>query len=85
MVSRYPGIKRLELARLDDGGLLGVVDLAGVGAGGLDRLHDVQGLLVGNLAEHDVLAIEPRGDDGGDEELGTVARRRQRLSVYLPL
>jgi hypothetical protein len=32
------------------------------------------GLDIGDLTEDDVLAIEPRGDDGGDEELGAVAR-----------
>jgi hypothetical protein len=63
----------LQLARLDDGWLLGVVDLAGAGAGGLDGADDVHGLVVSNLAEDDVLAVQPAGDDGGDEELGAVA------------
>jgi len=31
---------------------------------------------VGDLAEDDVLAIEPAGLDGGDEELGAVADER---------
>ena len=65
--------RALQLARLDNGGLLVVVDLAGAGAGGLEGLDNVQGLLVGDLAEDDVLAIEPAGDDGGDEELRAVA------------
>lgn len=39
----------------------------------LDFLDDLQGLLVSNLAEDDVLAVQPRGDDGGDEELRAVA------------
>jgi len=30
-------------------------------------------LLISDLAEDDVLAIEPAGDYGGDEELGAVA------------
>jgi hypothetical protein len=63
----------LQLARLDNGGLLVVVDLSGAGAGGLEGLDDVERLLVGDLAEDDVLAIEPAGHDGGDEELGAVA------------
>jgi hypothetical protein len=29
-------------------------------------------LSLGDLTEDNVLAIEPRGDDGGDEELGSV-------------
>jgi len=63
----------LQLARLDDGWLLGVVDLAGAGAGGLNGADDVHGLVVSDLAEDDVLAVQPAGDDGGDEELGAVA------------
>lgn len=63
----------LQLARLDNGGLLVVVDLSGAGAGSLEGLDNVQGLLVSDLAEDDVLAIEPAGDDGGNEELGAVA------------
>lgn len=55
-----------------DGGRLAVLDLAGVAASGLDRLDNPEGLLVSNLTEDDVLAIEPRGDDGSDEELGAV-------------
>jgi len=39
----------------------------------LDLLDDVESL--NNLSENDVLAIEPRGDDGGDEELGSVGVR----------
>lgn len=51
------------------------LDLEGTagGAASLDGLDDVDGLLVSNLAEDDVAAVEPRGDDGGDEELGAVA------------
>lgn len=39
----------------------------------LDFLDDLKGRLVSNLAEDDVLAVQPRGDDGGDEELRSVA------------
>jgi len=51
---------------------LAVLDLASVAAGSLDRLDNPHGLLISNLAKDDVLAIEPGGDDGGDEELGAV-------------
>lgn len=63
----------LQLAGLDNGWLLGEVNLAGAGASGLKSLDNVHGLLISNLAEDDVLAIQPGGDDGGDEELGAVA------------
>ncbi len=66
-------MSRLELAAVDNGGLLGVVDGAGSGASSLESLDDLHRLLVRNLAEDDVAAVEPRGLDGGDEELGAVA------------
>ena len=47
--------------------------LAGLTAQGLDLLDDLEGVGVSNLAEDDVLAVQPRGDDGGDEELRSVA------------
>ena len=50
--------------------------LAALGAQLLDRLDDVHAL--GDLAEHDVLAVQPRGDHGGDEELG--CRRHEETS-----
>jgi hypothetical protein len=59
----------LQLARLLDGDGLG--GLSGLGADLLDGLDDVETL--DNLAEDNVLAIEPRGLDGADEELGAVA------------
>ena len=69
---------RLLLARANDGRLVrcageqGLTTLLASGLNGTHNLHrlDVTGL---NLAEDDVLSIEPRGDDGGDEELGAVA------------
>lgn len=39
----------------------------------LDFMDDLQGLVVSNLAEDDVLAVQPRGGDSGDEELRSVA------------
>ena len=47
--------------------------LAAAGAESLDSLDVLHALIVRNLAEDDVLAIEPASDNGGDEELGTVA------------
>lgn len=64
----------LQLARLDNGGLLVVVDLSGAGAGSLEGLDNVEGLLISDLTEDDVLAVQPAGNDGGDEELGAVAK-----------
>jgi len=56
-----------------DGGLELVLDLAGTRSGTFEILDDLHAGVIGNLAEDDVLAIEPRSNDGGDEELGTVA------------
>lgn len=66
----------LSDARLDDGG--GVVlalDGAGRGTASLNRLDDAHrgGIAVRDTAKDDVTAVEPRGHDGGDEELGAVA------------
>lgn len=63
----------LLAAAVDDGGLDGGDDSSGVVAGLLERENDLEGLLVSDLAEDDVLAIEPAGHDGGDEELRAVA------------
>lgn len=63
----------LGLARVDDGRLLGVLDLARGRTGGLKRANNLLGRLVGDTAEDDVAAIEPLSLDGGDEELRAVA------------
>lgn len=63
----------LQLTTVDDRGLDGGADSTRAAAEGLELLDDLHGRLVSNLAEDDVLAIEPRGDNGGDEELGAVA------------
>ena len=73
MRSLCPSEHHLQDTRSDDGRLLVVLDFAATAAGGLKSLDNVQRLFVSNLAEDDVLAIEPAGDDGGDEELGAVA------------
>lgn len=85
---------RLKDTRLNNRWLLAVVDLAGTGASGLESFNDVQGLLVSDLAEDDVLAIKPAGDDGSNKELGAVAvtmlarlkmmSMRQRAHVFGP-
>lgn len=66
----------LVATAVDDGRLDAAAEGAGGGAERLDLLDDVHGLGVSDLAEDDVLAIEPRGDNGSDEELGAVAGRK---------
>lgn len=63
----------LGLAGVDDSGLLAELDLARGGTGGLESADNLLGLLVGDLAEDDVAAIEPLSLDSGDEELRAVA------------
>lgn len=58
----------LQLTAVSDDNLLG--GLATVRADGLNSLNDVHTL--NNLAEDDVLAIEPSSLHGGDEELRAV-------------
>lgn len=61
-------INPLELTRLVNGDLLS--GLARVGTKSLNGLDNIEAL--GDLTEDNVLTIEPRSDNGGDEELGTV-------------
>jgi hypothetical protein len=65
----------LKLARFSDGRGVLVLDSTSVASAGLDGTDDAHRLDIGlwDLAEDDVLAIEPRGDNCGDEELGAVA------------
>lgn len=58
---------------IDNGRLEVELDLTGARASGLEFLDDLHALGIGDLTKDDVLAIQPRGDDGGDEELGSVA------------
>tara|TARA_R110002060_G_scaffold2326_16_gene4001 strand:- start:756 stop:1001 length:246 start_codon:yes stop_codon:yes gene_type:complete len=74
---RYYRKANLQDTRLDDGWLLVVVDLSAAGSGSLESLDDSQGLLISDLTEDNVLAIEPAGDNGGNEELGAVAIETQ--------
>jgi hypothetical protein len=59
-------------ASIDDGRLEVELDLTCTAAGGLKLLDDLHAGIICDLAEDDMLAIEPGGDDGGDEELGAV-------------
>lgn len=65
----------LQDTRLDNGWLLAVVDLSTAGSGSFEGLDNVHRILVSDLTEDDVLAIEPAGDHGSDEELGAVAKQ----------
>jgi len=63
-----------------------LLGLATVGTKRLDLSDEVE--TFGDLSKHDVLAVEPAGDDGGDEELGAVGvgagvghRQEPRLGV----
>jgi hypothetical protein len=66
-------LTNLQDARLDNGGFLVILDLATAAASSLKSPDNIHGLLVSNLAEDDVLAIEPAGYHSGNEELRAVA------------
>jgi hypothetical protein len=72
MQSMWPYYSSLQDTRVDNGGAGLILDLAVVTASGLKGRDKVQGVSV-NLAENDVAAVQPRGDDSGDEKLGAVA------------
>ena len=61
-------------AAVDDG-RVGLAGGPALRAARLDGAHDAVRVHVAirHLAEDDVLAVEPAGDHGGDEELGAVA------------
>jgi len=66
---------RLELASGGNGGgSTTATDGTGGGTASLDGLDDGHGgdVTVGDLTEDDVTAVEPAGDDSGDEELRAV-------------
>ena len=62
-----------QLTGLGDGGILGVADLARLAARSLDGLDDPHRLVIRDFAKDDVLAVQPGGNNGGDEELRSVA------------
>lgn len=76
----------LSLARALDGRrALPVLDGTRLAAAGLDAADRLVRLdvTVRDLAEDDVLAVEPAGDDGGDEELRAVAARSISISCMV--
>jgi len=50
-----------------------VVNCAFVASSSLDGFDDPHTLIVCNFAKDNVFAVEPAGDNGGDEELGAIA------------
>lgn len=75
--------KPLKLTRVDNGRLHTGADRAGVATKGLDLLDDLEGVVVGNLTKDDMLTVQPRGHDGGDEELGAVAVYCQLMTLII--
>lgn len=71
----------LQSTTVNNGGAGVVLGGTAAGANSLEGLDNVQGLLVSNLAENDVAAVEPRGDNGGDEELRAVAVKVVSIAV----
>ena len=63
----------LQLAGVNDGRSLVVLDGTALRAGSLESLDDLHRVGISNLTEDDVSRVEPRGNDGGDEELRAVA------------
>lgn len=68
----------LSLAGGSNCGRVAVLDGTSVATASLDGLDDPHrlGIAIGHGAEDDVLVVEPAGDDGGDEKLGSVATFR---------
>jgi hypothetical protein len=58
---------------VDDGRLYGGLDGTAAGASTLEAVDNLLAGIIRDLAEDDVLAVEPGGDDSGDEELRAVA------------
>jgi len=67
-----PSCRPLVGTAVNNGRLEGKLDLTRSRTSALELLDDFHALLVGDLAKDNVLAIQPRSNDGGDEELGTV-------------
>jgi len=61
----------LQDTGVGNGGARLILDLAVITAGGLEGHDNGHGVSI-DLAEDDVAAVQPRGDDGGDEELRAV-------------
>jgi hypothetical protein len=69
-------LTHLQLTTVNDGRLDVGADGTGAAAKGLNLPDNLHGIVVSDLTEDNVLAIEPRGHNGGDEELGAVATWR---------
>jgi hypothetical protein len=69
--------KHLKLTALVDNDLLG--GFAAAAAKLLNIPNNVHASVIGDLTEDDVLAIEPAGHNGGDEELRAVAVDEKEL------
>ena len=67
---------------VDDGWLDLMLDLTRARASRFKFLHNVHALLISDLTEDDVLAIQPGGNDGGDEELRAIAVRRKNIQRH---
>lgn len=65
----------LRSTTVNDGGFELQLDLSGTATSGLELLDDLHAGFICNLSEDNMFAIEPGGDDCGDEELGAVAAR----------
>jgi hypothetical protein len=66
-------MSRLEIRTstiLDENAGLGLARLGSLGLDSLDNIHAIN-----NLSEDDVLAIQPGGGNGGNEELGSIGAR----------
>jgi hypothetical protein len=60
-----------------------VLDSAAGRASSLDGDDDLHGLLISNLAEDNMAAVQPVGHGGGDEELRAVAADRALLTFVV--
>lgn len=69
---RIPQDNSLNLATGDNNGALVILDSTAGGSGSLKSLNNIHGLLISDLAENDVAAVEPRGDDSGNNKLRAV-------------
>ena len=62
-----------EGATVHNGGLHVVFNCAAAGASCLQGSDNIHRLFIGDLAEDNMAAVKPTGDDGGNEELRAVA------------
>lgn len=77
-------LQPLQLTAVNDLGLDVGADSTGAAAKGLNILHDLVRVVISDLAKDDVLSVEPRSGDSGDEELGAVAVRKVSQFYKVP-